>query len=80
MSFTVTQGKLSRRRVEQTYTPSTYHAMLQECGMKGLQNSLVSAESSSLAPNTCEGAPNFALTVNQHSKSQCVVMPPWCSI
>ena len=47
---------------------STYHAMLQECGMKGLQNSFVATKSSSLSPNTCEGAANFALPVNQHSK------------
>ena len=54
--------------------------MLQECGMKGLQNSFMATKSSSVSPYTCEGAANFALTVNQHSEGQCVVMPACCNI
>ena len=50
---------------------STYHAMLQECGMKGLQNSFVATKSSSLSPNTCEGAANFALQSISTQKSVC---------
>ena len=52
--------------------PSTYHAMLQECGMKGLQNSFMATKPTSVSPNTCEGTPNFALKIVQHAKGRYV--------